>query len=240
MEYAASPQSRETVVAPKREDLVFLWIIAPLLAAGGAWLVKLVAGWVSSLSWAPFRGLFELIASIPDPQATIGALTLGGLAGMAFAYYVVRSSLTVTVSDDRVTMARGRSSQGIERTSVNTVFLDGDDLVLLGRTTEELAREGSDMVDADRLTDAFLTHGFPWSADGDPHKHEYRRWVEDTPDLPEMANALFKARERALKKGNDGDVADLRAELAKMGIVVREEKKRQYWRRIEQPPESLG
>jgi hypothetical protein len=35
-----------------------------------------------------------------------------------------------------------------------------------------------------------------------------------------------------LVKGHDEDIAELRTELAKLGIVVRDEKKRQYWRRI--------
>ncbi len=83
-----------------------------------------------------------------------------------------------------------------------------------------------------RLQAAFVTHGYTWLA-GDPHADEYRLWVEDTPDLPPGADALLGARARALGKGGDGkdDAAELRAELAKIGVVVREEKKRQYWRR---------
>jgi hypothetical protein len=97
---------------------------------------------------------------------------------------------------------------------------------------EELARKATDL-DADRLQAAFVIHGFPWLAGGDPHKDEFRLWAEDMPDLPAGANALLKARARALGKGGDGkeDAAELRAELARLGIVVRDEKKRQYWRR---------
>jgi hypothetical protein len=60
---------------------------------------------------------------------------------------------------------------------------------------------------------------------------EYRRWVPDTPDLPIGADALLKARQRALDSDQGGDVAELRDELARLGVVVRDEAKRQYWRR---------
>jgi hypothetical protein len=232
----ASQQPGETVVAEPVWARALVWIALPLLGAGTGWLLKSVAGWVASLPWAPLQGPFkladQLIASFGEPQATIGALAVGAVAGLALALIAAEERLTVTVSHDRVTTTRDESSREIGRASVGAVFLDGKQLVLLGRAGEELAREASDL-DADRLQDAFLTHGFPWLAGGDPHEDEYRLWVEDTPDLPAGANALLKARARALGKGDNGkdDAAELRAELARLGIVVREEMKRQYWRR---------
>jgi hypothetical protein len=197
-----------------------------------------VAGWVASLAWAPFQGPFKLVASIPEPQATIGALVVGAVAGLVLALLAAMERLTVTVSDDQVAVARGESTREIKRASLGAVFRDGKQLVLLGRATDELAREACDLDDG-QLANAFLIHGYPW-VNGDPHKDEYRRWVEDTPDLPVGANALFKARAKALDKGDADDAAQLRAELAKLGIVVREEKKRQYWRRTRQPREAPG
>ncbi|MGH8908883.1 MAG: YqeB family protein [Egibacteraceae bacterium] len=237
MRSGAAPQRGGTVVDEPAWAVLPTWIGLPPLGAVAGWLLKLLAGWVASLPWVPFQGPFELIASIPEPQATIGAVIVGGLAGLALAYLAAKDRLTVTVFDDLVTMARGRSPiRDIERAPIRAVFLDRKQLVLLGTAGEELAREGSDLG-ADRLRDAFHSHGFPWHEDGDPYKEEYWRWVEDTPDLSASANALLKARARALDKGDSDDVARLRADLAKLGIVVREEKKRQYWRRTRQPPE---
>ncbi|WP_420708742.1 CysS/YqeB C-terminal domain-containing protein [Streptomyces sp. NRRL S-1813] len=50
--------------------------------------------------------------------------------------------------------------------------------------------------------------------------------------MPDAANAFLKARQGALeKKGpSDDDTRELRAELARLGVVVRDEKGRQYWR----------
>jgi hypothetical protein len=237
MESVASERYSETAVAEPAWVRALVWIGFPLLGAGTGWLLKSVAGWVVSLPWAPFQGPFtlvnHLISSFGEPQATIGALAVGAVAGLVLSFIAAEERLTVSVSDDRTSIARGESSQAIERRSVGAVFLDGKELVILGQAGEELAREASDL-DVDRLRAALLTHGYPWTADGDPYRNEYRLWVEDTPDLPAGADALLKARARALGKGDDGkgDAAELRAELARLGIVVREENKRQYWRRV--------
>lgn len=226
----------ETVVSERVWVRILMWSGFPLVGSGAGWLVKYSAGWVASLSWAPLQGPFELadrlIVSFGDPQAMIGALAVGAVAGLVFAFIAEQESLTVTFSGDRVTMKRGDTLREIERASVGAVFLDGKHLVLLTRSGGVLARESADL-DADRLREVLLTRGFPWLDGGDPYKEDYRLWVEDTPGLPVGADALLRARARALDKDDGGkdDAAELHAELAKLGVVVRDEHKRQYWRR---------
>jgi hypothetical protein len=226
----AAPPRGQTVVAEPRWRRVLVWTGFPLLGLPAGWLLKAVAGWVASLPRVPFQGPFKLVASAPEPHASIGALAVGGLAGLVLATLAALDRLTVAVADDQVTLTRGGVTRTVERPLVGAVFLDGRRLVLLGRATEELARESSDL-EADRLRDAFVVHGFPWRSGGDPHIDQYRRWVDDLPDLPAGANALLKARARALDKGDGDEAAQLRADLARLGVVLRDESKRQYWRR---------
>ena len=54
--------------------------------------------------------------------------------------------------------------------------------------------------------------------------------MEADPDLPQAADAFLRARARALRDDKKDDAAELRDELAKLGVVVRDEKKKQYWR----------
>ena len=235
----ATPPRNQTVVAEPRWQRLLVWIGFPLLGLAAGWLLKSVAGWVASLPWVPFQGPFKLVASAPEPHASIGALVVGGLAGLVLATLAAFDRLTVTVADDQVTFTRGGVTRAVKRPLVGAVFLDGRRLVLLGRATEELAREASDL-EADRLRDAFVVHGFPWRAGGDPYMDQYRRWVDDLPDLPASANVLLKARARALDKGDGDEAAQLRADLARLGVVVRDERKRQYWRRGGRSPVSGG
>jgi hypothetical protein len=224
----------ETTVADPGWVSGLWWVVFCLLGAAAGWLLRAVAGWVASLRWAPLQGPFKLLASLPDPPATIGAVALGAAAGLAVAYQGHQESLTVTVSAGQAALARAGATTALARHRVSAVFVDRKQLVVLGPAGEELAREPSDL-DADRLRDAFTRHGYPWHAAGDPFEAEYRRWVPDTPEIPAAANALFAARQRALARKDRDDAAQLRVELARLGIVVREEQQRQFWRRSTAP-----
>jgi hypothetical protein len=231
MEPGAKPGGGATVVAPPPAERALVWVGFPLIGAAAGWLLKSLAEWATSLPWVPFKGPLELVASVPDPQATIGSLALGVAGGLVVAVLAEQDYVRVTVEDDQLTVTRGGSSRRVPRASVEAVFLDGKQLVLLGHETDELVREGGDLPDAGRLQAAFRAHGYPWVPGGDPHKDEYRRWVEDLPGLPAGADAVLKARARALDRGDKEDAAQLRLELGKLGIVVRDEGKRQFWRR---------
>ena len=220
----------ETTVSDPPWEQALVWLGFPPLGAALGWLLDLLVGWVASLPGGPFHGAFELADRLPEPHAAIGSIILGALAGLGVAHQAAKERLTVTVSGDRVVLARRGAVREVAAGVVSAVFRDGRRLVLLGPDTEELAGERCEL-NPERLREAFVRHGLPWRDGGDPYAGEYRLWAEATPDLPASVNALLKTRVRALAKGEREDAAELRAELAKMGIVVRDEKKRQSWRR---------
>ncbi|MFC0526900.1 YqeB family protein [Phytohabitans kaempferiae] len=225
-------QRNETVVSEPAWAVGLTWVGLPLAGAGAGWLLQALAGWLADLPWIPFKGPIELLASVADnePLATIVSLAVGAVVGLVLAFIGAMETLRVAITDSDVTLRRGDAKQTVNRSDVRAVFVDGKQLVLLGRESEELAREGFDLG-ADRMRDGFLAHGYPWAAAGDPHRDEFRRWVPDDPELPGSADALLKARAKALEKGEKTDIAELRSELGKLGVVVRDESKRQYWRR---------
>ncbi|MBN6039941.1 hypothetical protein [Amycolatopsis sp. 195334CR] len=221
--------SSSTVVALARGWRVLGWLLCPLLGAALLWGLKLAAGWVATLTWFPFQGPFELVASIPEPAATLGALGIGAVGGLVLAFLGELDLLSLELDATGVVLTRGGESQRFERAAVGAVFFDGGKLVLVGTAGDELARESSDLP-KQRVRAAFEQHGFPWHADGDPYREDYRLWVEGTPELSDRANALLRARKEALTKDQGDEVKELRRELVKAGVFVREEKKRQYWR----------
>ena len=222
--------STGTVVAESRWSLAFIWLAFPALGAVAGWLLTVLAEWMTTLEWAPFQGPARLLDSAPEPAATIGAVAIGAIAGLVVAGMGAHEMLTVTVFDSAVALRTRGATRTLERSDISAAFRDDKDLVFLGRGSEELAREKSDLGTA-VLEHAFRTHGYPWRADGDPHHDDYRRWVADTPDLPPGADALLRARQKALGRGDGDDANELRAELAKLGVVVRDRDKHQYVRR---------
>ncbi|MGC5031760.1 YqeB family protein [Micromonospora sp. DT229] len=219
---------KPTVVGDGVAELVLLWGGFPIVGAAAGWLLAAGAGWVTDLAWAPAQGLFRLIDGLPDGYALGGGVGLGVLAGLVVAAMGTADRVQVTVDGTRVRLRHQGKDQDIARSQTRMVFVDGKDLVLLDGETRELTRQRSDLP-ADRLTAAFREHGWPWT-DADPHRDEYRRWVPDLPGLPAGAEALLRARQEALADDRGEEARELRAELGRYGVVVRDDDKRQYWR----------
>ncbi|WP_420116952.1 YqeB family protein [Micromonospora sp.] len=214
-------------------ELLVMWVGFPLLGGALGGRLPMVADWVAGLPWAPVQGWFELVAGLPYRRALAGGLLLGMLAGLLLAYVGTRERLIVTVDRDGVRLRRDGVDRELARRTVAAVFVDGRELVLLGPAGAELARERSDLS-RQRLKDAFDGHGWPWR-DADPHRDAYRRWVEGLPDLPPGADPLLRARQRAVDADRARDVRELGGELARIGVVVRDEGGRQYWRAAPPP-----
>ncbi|WP_086826516.1 hypothetical protein [Allokutzneria sp. NRRL B-24872] len=217
--------SGERVVAHKQWERNLLWFGAPALGAVLGWLVKSVAGWVVSLEWAPMQGPFKLVEQAPWWVV----LGIGVALGLGLAFLGALDMMRVSVSTERVVFQRGDDTTEVDGAEVDAVFLDSKRLVLLSAHGAELAAEKTDLPVAE-LREAFTASGYRWLAEGDPHAQEYRLWVEDTPGLPTGADALLKARKRAISGGEGEDVRLLRTELGRLGVVVRDDGKRQYWR----------
>jgi hypothetical protein len=57
--------------------------------------------------------------------------------------------------------------------------------------------------------------------------------VPGLPELPATAHALLAARQKAVDSGDDSDKRELRSELGRLGYVIRDDRKRQYWRQAD-------
>ncbi|MEH1027150.1 YqeB family protein [Micromonospora profundi] len=217
-----------TVVSGGPLELAVMWGGFPLLGAGAGWLLAAATGWLARLPWVPFGALIEWLDRLPEPQATAGTIAVGVLAGLIVAGVGTAERLIVTVDAAQVRLRRSDQNRTIARVDTSVVFVGDGHLVLLDADGAELARESTDLP-AGRLAAAFREHGWGW-ADDDPHRAAYRLWVPDLPGLPDGADALLRARERAIGKDRHDDARELRRELGALGVVLRDEDERQYWR----------
>ncbi len=206
---------------------VFLWTALPLAGALVGWVLSFVPGWVDSLAWVPFQGPIELLDQATGVVGTLVLVVVGAVVGGVFALSAYDEIITVEVGET-VLIKRGDDSTSVSRRDIAAVFVDGKDLVLTDAAGAELAHVTSDH-EVKRFRDAFTQMGYPWH-DADPFLLDYARWVPGMPGLPEGANAFLQARQTALEKGEKNDLRDLRAELARLGVVVRDENKKQFWR----------
>ncbi|WP_432903784.1 YqeB family protein [Micromonospora matsumotoense] len=225
-----------TTVGGDVGELVVMWVGFPLLGAAVGGLLPLVADWVAGLPWAPVQGWFELVAGLPYRRALAGGVALGVLAGLFVAFVGTQERLIVTVDRAGARLRRDGVDRDLARRTVTAVFADRKELVLLDPAGAELARERSDLSPR-RLRDAFREHGWPWQ-DADPHRDAFRRWVAGLPDLPPGADPLLRVRQQAVEADRQREARELRGELARLGVVVRDEGSRQYWRTVPLPREE--
>ncbi|RLL68607.1 hypothetical protein D7M15_19175 [Streptomyces sp. Z26] len=208
------------------------WIAYALtvLGAGLAWAVTLLADRLVEIPLIPFERPLELLGSVPQPWLTVGALCAGGVVGLLGGAVILHHELSLSVSAERTVLTREDRSRDIPRERIGLVCRDGKQLVVFGHEGEELAREECDL-DAGRLAAAFTSYGYRWAAE-DPYRDAFRRWVPDAPGLPAGADPLLRARDRTLRKSgaDTADARELREELARLGVFVREVDKRQFWR----------
>ncbi|MFG1603814.1 hypothetical protein [Actinoplanes sp. NPDC049265] len=209
---------------------VLFWAVPTLLGAGLGyglhWLADIVAGW----EWIPFRGVFRLIRDLPEPWGTAGALAVGVVLGLILAAMVDAESLAVRVDGPDLVLTRPGRRVVVPRAEVASAFRDKDRLVLLGRDGRELAREPAN-TSPGRVEPLLREYGIRWAAQ-DPFADAYRRWIPDSPEVTDVANAVFRARQKSLDHDDEKDAAELREVLAGHGYVVRDQRKKQYWRPI--------
>ncbi|TQJ19787.1 hypothetical protein FB475_3965 [Kribbella jejuensis] len=223
-----------TVIGHSTGEKVLLFGGLPLLGLVLGFFLPRFADWAAGRQWVPFQGPVRLISQWNGWWVVAICVAVGLIGGVVLAAMALDDTLKVTISSHSVDFSKNQKTVTVPRSKVSVAFLDGKEIVLQDATSRELAREKHDQLksEAPNIAVAFRTHGYPWSDAGDPHASEFRRWIEDDPDLPPAANAVLKVRSKAFGDGDKGkaDLRELRGELANLGITVKDRDKKQYWR----------
>lgn len=222
--------NQETIVGLSKIEKTLYWIIPPVLGAVLGWFLPVIADWVLTIPIVPFKGPLEFITSLNSFWVSIIAAVIGSVAGLFFSQYILTEILQVFISDQNVKLLFKEKEEVIEKKDISAVYLENKDLVVLGHDDTELYRE---RIESKKMfvESAFKHHGYKW-ADEDPFKNKYQRWVADHPDFPSHINTLLLARERAILDNKHEEAKILRKDLAKLGVVIQDEDKRQYVRMV--------
>ncbi|MDX6155228.1 DUF308 domain-containing protein [Bacillus subtilis] len=227
-----------TLIGVTKTAVFFLYAALAIIGFAIGYFIPQIAKWALSLPWIPLEGPLRLITSFQGSTASFITALLGMCAGIWFAHSVIAMLLSVKITDHTVEFIKGKKVQTIHSDDIALVFIDHKRLVLLGTAGYELVREEIDEKPVN-VEKAFRQHHYEWATDGDPFKDQFRRWIPDAPDLSQGAHALLKARHKALQDEEKDDIEEFRLELAQLGIVVRDEGTRQYWRKAETYPPKI-
>jgi hypothetical protein len=225
---------QRTVIGHSTGDKVLLFGGLPLLGLVLGFFLPRIADWATGRAWVPFQGVLKVIAGWDGRWVVAICILVGLIAGILLAAVALDDILKVTITHQSVEFLKNQKTITVPREKIAVAFLDGKEIVLQNASSRELAREKHDQLKSEgkQIPVAFRAHGYPWSDAGDPHESEFRRWIDDDPELPPAVNAILKVRSKAFDQGDKGkaDLRELRNELTNLGYTVKDRDKKQYWR----------
>lgn len=223
------PESPRTVSMP-----TYWWWLFPLglggIGSGLGFAVRPVFTWMMNLfesAPAPLR----IVAVLPTFWAVLVLTVLGVLGGVFLAGEARKDALTVKIDETGVELMQRGKARFVPADRIDSVMIDGKELVILDAETREHAREKADDLDSDELESAFVSYGYRWRAD-DPFDERFESWVDGKPGLAEPLHKLLRERGRARTDGKAGTVEALTERLRDEGIAVRDRGERQQFRRV--------
>lgn len=223
--------SAPTKVGPSPVFHGVVWVGLPLLGALAGGLLAWGLDWALGLPWVPMQGPLELVDEVTGDWTLWVLLALGVLLGLALAASAEHDVARITVDATEVRAVQEGEEQRVAAGDVDAVFVDEGLLVLQDAAGRRRALVRLEDLAEEQVREAFVGHGYAWS-ESDPYADEFSRWVPDAPALPTGANAVLVARQKALEANQGKDGEELRLELEKLGVVVRDRGDRQYWRAV--------
>lgn len=214
----------------------FLWIIGfSIIGAVVGYFFSYILSWANNIERFSNSRRLSLITKITDfVNSTIGEwdtllfIIIGIVGGIYLGKILLRESPTVSISDYSIAIDNDLESLTFARNEIQEIYYDKDELIIIGTTDHELLRESYDIKE-EKLKNTFKNHNYPFSLN-DPYKTYFKQWSSSTDELSIAANALMKARELAIKNKEEDEVIGIRNELSKLGVIVKDDDTKQYWR----------
>ena len=194
------------------------------------YFIKILAGWAAKIPIIPLSPLWEWISGWHGSWVPIAGIVIGIVAGIAFSIYAFGETLYITVKDDVIICHLKEEEKTIPSSNVGTVYMEGKKIVVLDRIGRELYR-GQPEAKRYKVADAFRHHGYPWE-EQDPYLNDYQIWESEHPDFPGFINTALSERAEALKGNKEEEAERLRKHLVASGVVIRDDKKKQYVRYV--------
>lgn len=218
-------------MGPGREFHVIVWVGFPLAGALAGVLLAFALDWIVGLTWAPFQGPLSLVDEVTGAWTLPVLAGVGVVLGLVLAVIAQREAAVVSVGPDEVTLTQDGDERVIARASVASVFAENGHVVVQDAAGRRGGAVRLEDLSQEKVREAFVGHGYTWVGK-DPFDDRFTRWIPDSPAVSPEANAILAARQTSLEKNNGRDSEDFRQELEKIGVVVRDEGDRQFWRTI--------
>lgn len=221
---------KEIVLGLTKGDKILIFLLFIVLGGLLGWFIPVISNWLLKLPVVPLEVIIEFVASLNSFWVSIVAAIIGIIIGIFLTFTIFDETLEVTITSETIQLKLGDMIDIFDKKNISAIYMENKQLVILAKNSQELYRETFDLK-IQTVRDAFKQYEYPWY-DNDPYENQYQRWVLGHPDFPEKINALLYAREQSVRKGKKEDAKVLQKDLAKLGVVIRDEKNAQYVRLV--------
>ncbi|MBB4823336.1 hypothetical protein HNO89_000556 [Sporosarcina luteola] len=234
---SANTKPEKTIIAVSRFEK-WAWLIAfSIFGVALGYFFSRILSWLMTKDRIPFQERLTFINKFVELfQLHLGEWSnvlfsiVGLVGGLYGAKLLLRESPAISITNDNIKIANDVITIELLQDEIRDIYYDHDELVIVGCSGHELLRKSYDSK-PETLKVAFKQHGYPFRTD-DLYSHLFTLWQPASQHLPDHVHALLKAREIA-KKNDEGEEANvMRSELAKLGVVVKDEGTKQFWRHV--------
>ena len=221
-------KEQEIVLWLSKFEKTLIFLVPMVLGGVFGWFIPVIVDGLLKLPVVPWEGVIEFIASLNSLWISIVATIIGIIVGILLTLIIFNESLEITITFENLRLKINDKVETIDKKNISAIYMENNQLVILGESSNQLYREVFD-TKKETAREAFNHYHYPWY-EKDPYESLYQRWVLGHPDFPEKINALLYAREHTLKEGKKADAKYLQMELAKLGVVIRDDNNGQYVR----------
>lgn len=118
----------------------------------------------------------------------------------------------------------------IRKSEVKEIFMEDNNVVITGNKGQELLSEKTD-IKKEKIREIFLYHHYLW-CEQDPYVDEFKLWALEDHLLGENTNSILYERRNAIREGDKKKAKNLKMDLNELGVVVKDQGKDQYVRKI--------
>lgn len=222
--------NQETVLGFSKGEKVWIVVLFPIIFACIGWFLPAIAAWLFRLNlpFIPYQGLLEWFASWNE----LFLFICGAIGGILLSIYIFQDSLEVTITDEQVHLKAKKRVKTLTKQEIAVVFMERKKLSFLDSNGMELFQSTLE-AKKQNAAYAFQTYAYPWE-DVDPYEGTYLCWKENHPDFTGLANELLAKRKKALENSKTKEADELRNDLIQAGVIIKDDKKKQYARKAVQ------
>lgn len=108
--------------------------------------------------------------------------------------------------------------------------MEDNNVVITGNKGQELLSEKTD-IKKEKIREIFLYHHYIWCEQA-PYVDEFKLWALEDHLLGENTNSILYERRNAIREGDKKKAKNLKMDLNELGVVVKDQGKDQYVRKI--------